>query len=159
MAWNDNKSSGDDILSADWDAMVADQQGKSIIFGGNTGEKQWNNGFSGYFTINGGNVADEYAHATESFADIIMPKAGWLSNMYTYVATNAINAGSSIVFTVRKNGVDTGMTTKYDATTTGSQINVGSVEVAVGDLLNMLVETANDGGATASSLSWGLEFK
>lgn len=68
MAWDDDKSAGDTILSADWDAMVADQKTRAAITSG-SGAPSSTPTMIGAFYIDTTNRRTYIAHGTSSSAD------------------------------------------------------------------------------------------
>ena len=85
--------------------------------------------------------------ATEAEAEIVIRTAGTLSKLSIRLTTNGISGGTT-VFTLRKNGSDTGMTVSFAASTTGLQEDLtNTVSVSAGDKICI---KSVPGGATGT---------
>ena len=92
------------------------------------------------------------ANATENLRQLVMPRAGRIKNLYVQTLT-AQGAGGSLVFTVRKNGVDTAITFTLAANAAAATTSdtTHTADFAVGDLLSIKVVN-NDGAAVSAQI-------
>jgi len=90
-----------------------------------------------YFGLGGITIAN----STEVLTNIPIAKAGTLQNFRVWVGTNTLDIAT--VFTVRINGVDTGITLTFAATGIGEQTDlVNTAAIVAGDDLTVSVVTA-----------------
>jgi hypothetical protein len=86
--------------------------------------------------------------ATEAEAEVVFRTAGTLSKLGVRLSTNGITGNT--VFTVRKNGADTGMTVTFGSSVTGYQEDLtNTVSVSAGDKICL---KSVPGGATGTFL-------
>lgn len=91
----------------------------------------------------------EAAQTTENNARVYLNLAGTLSKLYIAVSANSYTGAATL--TLRKNGVDTGLTVSITAATTGYfQDTTNSVTVADGDYLTLSLV-----GGTANTMTFG----
>jgi len=117
----------------------------STIFSGNPNATQGQNS-TAYWCISGSLAPS----STENFRNIVMPVAGTLKNLYIRNGTTQSGTGS-IVFTLRKNGVDTAITvtfTNSDGASATKSDTTNTVSVAAGDLI--CLKAVNNAPASAS---------
>jgi hypothetical protein len=94
--------------------------------------------------------------ATENFRNIVIPVSGTLKNLYIRNGT-AQSATGNIVFTVRKNGVDTAMTVTYanaDGAATTKSDTTNTVSVVAGDLICIKAVNAAPSSASGNFVSF-----
>ncbi len=122
---------GHALIFVDAGALIADQTKYTAAWAGSTSE-------------------------SDVYTQIIAPRAGTLTNLR--VKTQAApGGGQSYTFTIRKNGVNTGLTVELTgAATTGSDL-VTQVAVAAGDILT-LREVAS-GSAATTTVTASVEFQ
>ena len=94
--------------------------------------------------------------ATENFRNIVMPVSGTLKNLYIRNGSTQ-SATGNIVFTVRKNGVDTAMTVTYsnaDGAATTKSDTTNTVSVVAGDLICIKAVNAAPSSASGNFVSF-----
>ena len=109
--------------------------------------------YQGVFSANNHGVWN----STEANIRAVCPAAGTLRNFKVNLAT-APGTGKSWTFTIRKNGVDTGLTLTISDTNTTSKDTTHSVSVAAGDLIIMSVVPSGTPTAAANA-QWTVEFE
>jgi len=139
-----------DLLHAPNGNAVYDQFAKQVSILGNLTQDTIAASTTSYFPVLGGAARD---NTTESQTQIPMVFAGVIDKLYirTY---SAQNAGGSLVFTLRVNGVDTALTVTVPAGTaslTSVADTTNAVTVAAGDLVSMKVVNNYAGGVSAST--------
>jgi hypothetical protein len=99
------------------------------------------------------------ASASEGARQIVSPIAGTLKRLYVRTIT-AHGTGGSLVFTLRKNGVDTGITITIAASGAASTYSdtTNTTSVAAGDLISLkVVNNATLGGAEIQQWSFVIQ--
>jgi hypothetical protein len=125
----------------------------STVFSGNPNATQGQNS-TAYWAISGSLAPS----STENFRNIVMPVAGTLKNLYIRNGTTQSGTGS-IVFTLRKNGVDTAITvtfTNSDGATATKSDTTNTVSVAAGDLICLKAVNNAPGSASGNIVSFSI---
>lgn len=101
---------------------------------------------------------DSAAETVEGEAQMIVPKAGTVKNLYVHGTENGLDG--NLVITVRKNGVDTALTITLGATVTTGSDTSNSFSVVAGDLLSIEFDAtaASTGYIRNPKLAMEIEF-
>jgi hypothetical protein len=93
-----------------------------------------------------------YFNATETTAQCVMPTAGAIDALYIGLSA-APGAGTSKIFTLRKNNADSALAvTIADAATTGSTVGT-SVSYVAGDIISVSVTVSGAAAASTAQIS------
>jgi Collagen triple helix repeat (20 copies) len=122
--------------------------GGAPVIGGSTGAGTTlcNNCFMGMF--------EQGASTTESQFQQNVPAAGTVNNFY--VRADGAAGGTSIVYTVRKNGADTAVTCTMTSVQSACSDSTHSVTFAAGDLIS--IGTAKSGATSQQVTRWTAEY-
>ena len=94
---------------------------------------------------------------TENNFRQVCPTSGTIKNFYVRLHTDPGTAPDAYRFTLRKNGISTGLTVTITADdTTGSDL-VNTVDMVAGDILTLMIEPLNTPSA-APYATWGMTF-
>ena len=163
MAWDDTKASGNDITSADWNAMVTDQKaisGKSIItcsnatydFGAGSGTTT-----TYVFPSGVGTSTSGVTTSNENLVRLYFPTAGTISRFYTYVLSNTT---TSCTFTMRKNGADSSVATSYGDDETGLKSDTtDTISISAGDYITIKAVCSAGAGDDLEGINFSFQFE
>lgn len=126
----------------------------SMVFGGGLDALTTAQNADKYWSINSVHSEATDEQSTEVNSHITIPRAGTLQNLRVFMTTRG---HGSVIFMVRINGGDTGIT--VTANSDGAEFTdlVNTQAVVAGDEITMEIGTSDDAGAT--TCSWGVEFR